>query len=81
MLKISNHHISRITFTLLVLEITSTIGAVYLAAMIRLLGITAPLESISNDFLLAAMMFGFSIVFSMNVFGMYHLNEFVYSRT
>ena len=74
MLKISNHHISRITFTLLVLEIMATIGAVYLAAMIRLVGSNAQLESISNYFLPTALMFAFSIVFSMNVFGMYHLN-------
>lgn len=74
MLKISNHHISRITVTLLVLEIAATIGSVYLGAMIRLVGSNASLSSISNYFFLAALMFAFSVIFSMNVFGMYHLN-------
>jgi sugar transferase (PEP-CTERM system associated) len=73
MLNISNHHISRITVTLLILEITSAIGAVYLAAMIRLFG-GASLDEISSYFLPAALMFAFSVIFSMNVFGMYHLN-------
>ncbi len=74
MLKISNHHISRITVILLVLETTFAIASLYLGAIIRLWKGDATLDSISSNFFLAALMFALSIVFSMNVFGMYHLN-------
>lgn len=74
MFKISNHHISRITVILLVLETTCAIAALYLATTIRLWKSNATMDSISNNFFLAALMFAVSIIFSMNVFGMYHLN-------
>lgn len=73
-MKISNHYISRITVTLLVLETISAVGAIYISGMIRLLESNASLDSISDYFLPAALMFALCIIFSMNVFGMYHLN-------
>lgn len=74
MLKIANHHISRITVILLFLETTSAIAALYLGATIELWKSNTALNSISANFFFAAVIFALSIIFSMNVFGMYHLN-------
>jgi sugar transferase (PEP-CTERM system associated) len=74
MLRISNHHVSRITASLLLLEFSFSILAVYLGALIRLMGSNANIESLSNNFFQTALAFALCVVFSMSLFGMYHVN-------
>jgi sugar transferase (PEP-CTERM system associated) len=74
MLRISNHHISRITTALLFFEFISSIGAVYFGAMLRLLDNSDALNAISNNFFQTAFVFALCIITSMGAFGMYHIN-------
>lgn len=74
MLRISNHHISRVTAVLVFFEFVSALGAVYLSAFIRLMGSNDALNSTSSNFFQTAVVFALCIVISMGVFGMYHIN-------
>ncbi len=74
MLRISNHHVSRITASLLFLEFSFSILAVYFGALIRLMNSNASIASLSNNFFQTALAFAFCVVFSMSLFGMYHIN-------
>lgn len=74
MLRISNHHVSRVTAALIILEFVSSIGAVYLGAMLRLIGSNDTLSSVSNNFFQTAVVIALCIVISMALLGMYHIN-------
>lgn len=74
MLRIANHHVSRITFILLLLEFSASLGSVYLGTMIRMLDSREPFYAISDSFFLTAFVLAGTIVFSMSAIGMYQIN-------
>ena len=74
MLRISNHHVSRITSILLLFEFSAAFGAVYLGTIIRLFGSENNIDSVSEQFLLTACIISLTIVFSMSALGMYQLS-------
>jgi sugar transferase (PEP-CTERM system associated) len=74
MFRISNHHISRITAILLLLEFGISIVACYVGTSLRLLGTNESHESINPQFFLTACVFAITIVFSMSVLGMYQIS-------
>ena len=74
MLRIANHHVSRITFILLLCEFSMSLAAVYLGAMIRMTDQNYPsLLSIDNFFWIAAT-FALTVVFSLSALGMYQIS-------
>jgi sugar transferase (PEP-CTERM system associated) len=74
MLRISNHHVSRITFILLLFEFGVSLGSVYLGTFIRLSGRPDDISSVSEQFALTACVLSLIIVFSMSALGMYQLS-------
>lgn len=74
MFRIANHHVSRITSILLVLEFGVCIASVYLGTMIRISGSHESLNSINDEFALTASVLSLSIVFCMSAFGMYQIS-------
>lgn len=74
MLRISNHHVSRITSILLLFEFGVSLGSVYLGTFIRMIGNHGANSSISEEFFLTAWVLSLTIVFSMSALGMYQLN-------
>jgi sugar transferase (PEP-CTERM system associated) len=74
MLRIANHHVSRITAVLLMVEFTIAAGSVYLGAMIRFFDAHAAFSPPNEKFSLSAVTFAIAIVFSMSALGMYQIN-------
>ena len=74
MFRISNHHISRITAILLLLEFGISIAACYVGTSLRLLGTNESHESINPQFFLTSCVFAITILFSMSVLGMYQIS-------
>jgi sugar transferase (PEP-CTERM system associated) len=74
MLRIANHHVSKITFILLLFEFAIALGAVYLGAMIRMLDHHYPSYVSIDNFFLTAVTFALTVVFSLSALGMYQIN-------
>lgn len=75
MLRISNHHVSRITSILLLFEFGISLGSVYLGTLIRMMmSRYETFYSINPEFLLTASVLALTIVFSMSALGMYQIN-------
>ncbi|MES2103879.1 MAG: TIGR03013 family XrtA/PEP-CTERM system glycosyltransferase [Pseudomonadota bacterium] len=74
MLRIANHHVSRITAVLLLVEFAVAVAAVYLGATIRFFDRHSLYFPQTDKFLLSALAFAASIVFSMSALGMYQIN-------
>ena len=75
MLKISNHYVSKVAFSLLFVEILILFGAFYAGSAIRFFGgDSSMLHRQLHQFLLPACVFCGAIVFSMSALGMYQLN-------
>jgi sugar transferase (PEP-CTERM system associated) len=74
MLKISNHYISKVVFSLLFLEVMILIGAFYAGAGVRFFdGEQFTLPRLDH-FFMSACIFAAAIVFSMSALGMYQIN-------
>ncbi|MES2263014.1 MAG: TIGR03013 family XrtA/PEP-CTERM system glycosyltransferase [Pseudomonadota bacterium] len=74
MLRISNHYVSKVAFSLLFVEILILIGSFYAGSAIRFFdGDDFVLPKLEH-FLLSACVFAAAIVFSMSALGMYQLN-------
>lgn len=73
MLKISNHYVSKVAASLLLIEIMMLVAAFHAGAAILLLhgGVTAPPL---QNLMASALTFALAIVFSMSTFGMYHID-------
>ena len=75
MLKISNHYVSKIVFSLLFVEVLVLLGAAYAGAAVRFVD---PSEAATSPhlehFFMSAVAFAGAIVFSMSAMGMYQLN-------
>lgn len=74
MLRIFNHYVSKIVFTLLVTEVLILIGSAYVGASLRFLDNTYPFSPQLEHFFMSACAFATVIVFSMSALGMYQLN-------
>ena len=74
MFRIANHHVSRITSILLLLEFSIAFISVYCGAMIRTLDSSFPFSLDPSSFFLTALVFASTIVFSMSALGMYQIN-------
>ncbi|MET3136667.1 sugar transferase (PEP-CTERM system associated) [Undibacterium sp. GrIS 1.2] len=74
MFRIANHHVSRITSILLLIEFSISLVSVYFGAMIRDVDHELPFSSSSNSFFQTACVFAFAVVFSMSALGMYQIN-------
>lgn len=74
MLRISNHYVSKVAFSLLFVEILILIGAFYVGSAIRFFDGDDFMLPKLEHFLLSACVFAASIVFSMSALGMYQLN-------
>lgn len=74
MLRISNHYVSKVAFSLLFVEVLILIGSFYVGSAIRYFdGEDFVLPKLEH-FLLSACVFAGAIVFSMSALGMYQLN-------
>lgn len=74
MLRISNHYVSKVAFSLLFVEVLILIGSFYVGSAIRYFdGADFVLPKLDH-FLLSACVFAGAIVFSMSALGMYQLN-------
>jgi len=74
-LKISNHYVSKIVFSLLFVEIMVLVGAAYAGAAVRFLDLGGASSGVHfENFFLSAIAFAAAIVFSMSAMGMYQLN-------
>ena len=74
MLRIANHYVSKVAFSLLFVEILILIGSFYAGSAIRYFdGDDFMLPPLDN-FVLSAFVFTAAIVFSMSALGMYQLN-------
>jgi hypothetical protein len=74
MLRISNHYVSKVAFSLLFVEVLILIGSFYVGSAIRYFdGEDFVLPKLEH-FLLSACVFAGSIIFSMSALGMYQLN-------
>lgn len=73
-MRIANHHVSRITAFLLLVEFAVAVAAVYLGAVIRFFDKHSLYLPQSDKFLLSALAFAASIIFSMSALGMYQIN-------
>jgi sugar transferase (PEP-CTERM system associated) len=74
MLRISNHYVSKVAFSLLFVEVLILIGSFYVGSAIRYFdGDDFVLPKLEH-FLLSACVFAGSIIFSMSALGMYQLN-------
>ncbi|MBC7405829.1 MAG: TIGR03013 family PEP-CTERM/XrtA system glycosyltransferase [Cytophaga sp.] len=75
MLRISNHHVSRVTSILLLFEFGASFGSVYLGTMIRLSSTNnESFHLMGEPFFLTAWVLAMTIVFSMGALGMYQIN-------
>ncbi|MYN10086.1 TIGR03013 family XrtA/PEP-CTERM system glycosyltransferase [Pseudoduganella aquatica] len=74
MLKIANHYVSKVAFSLLFVEILILIGAFYAGSAIRFFDGDDFLLPRLDHFLMSACVFTAAIVFSMSALGMYQLN-------
>src|SRR5579872_3845599 len=74
MLRIFNHYVSKIVFTLLLTEALILVGSAYVGASLRFLDNTYPFSPKLEHFFLSACAFSAVIVFSMSALGMYQLN-------
>lgn len=74
MLRIANHHVSKITFSLLIFEFCISLGSVYLGAMVRMLDHNYPSFVGIEHFFFTAVTFAFTVVFSLSALGMYQIN-------
>lgn len=74
MLRIANHHVSRITFILLLCEFSISLASVYLGAMIRMVDQNYPSYVSIDNFFITALTFAFTVVFSLSALGMYQIN-------
>jgi sugar transferase (PEP-CTERM system associated) len=74
MLRISNHYISKVVFSLLFLEVMILIGSFYAGAGLRFFdGEQFALPKLDH-FFMSACIFAAAIVFSMSALGMYQIN-------
>ncbi|GAB2860590.1 TIGR03013 family PEP-CTERM/XrtA system glycosyltransferase [Pseudoduganella ginsengisoli] len=74
MLKISNHYVSKVAFSLLFVEVLILIGSFYVGSAIRFFDGEDFIAPKLEHFLLSACVFAGAIVFSMSALGMYQLN-------
>jgi sugar transferase (PEP-CTERM system associated) len=74
MFRIANHHVSRITSILLLLEFSICMASVYMGTLIRISGSHESISSINDEFVLTASILSLSIVFCMSALGMYQIN-------
>ena len=74
MLRISNHYVSKVVFSLLFVEILILVGAFYAGSAIRFFDGDDFLLPKLDHFVLSACVFAAAIVFSMSALGMYQLN-------
>lgn len=71
MLRIGNHHVSKIKSVLLLIEIAILVMSVYAAATVRFYGNKTALSMEFDHFFLSACAFAAVIIFSMSALGMY----------
>jgi len=74
MLRISNHYISKVVFSLLFLEVLILIGSFYAGAGLRFFDGEQFLLPRLDHFFMSACIFAAAIVFSMSALGMYQIN-------
>jgi len=74
MLRISNHYISKVVFSLLFLEVLILIGSFYAGAGLRFFDGAAFVLPKLDHFFMSACVFAAAIVFSMSALGMYQIN-------
>jgi len=74
MLRIANHFVSKMVSVLLVIEVIILLASVYFGAAIRFLDGSFPYLPQLEHFILSAIAFTFSMIFSMSALGMYQLN-------
>ena len=74
MLRIANHHVSKIVSLLLAIEATILVASVYIGASIRFADSGYPFTKQFSHFFLSACAFAIVIIFSMSALGMYQLN-------
>jgi sugar transferase (PEP-CTERM system associated) len=74
MLRISNHYVSKVVFSLLFLEVLILIGSFYAGAGLRVSGSDAFMLPQLDHFFMSACVFAAAIVFSMSALGMYQVN-------
>ncbi|AVR94741.1 sugar transferase [Pseudoduganella armeniaca] len=74
MLRISNHYISKVVFSLLFLEVLILIGSFYAGAGLRFFDGDAFALPKLDHFFMSACVFAAAIVFSMSALGMYQIN-------
>ncbi|SFU46699.1 TIGR03013 family XrtA/PEP-CTERM system glycosyltransferase [Pseudoduganella namucuonensis] len=74
MLRISNHYVSKVAFSLLFVEVLILIGAFYAGSAIRFFDGDDFMLPKLDHFLISACVFAASVVFSMSALGMYQLN-------
>jgi len=74
-LRIANHHVSRITTFLLLVEFAIAFTSVYLGAMIRFFDSRHPYSvPYSDNFFMSAIAFAIAVIFSMSALGMYQIS-------
>ncbi|QGZ40561.1 sugar transferase (PEP-CTERM system associated)/exopolysaccharide biosynthesis polyprenyl glycosylphosphotransferase [Pseudoduganella flava] len=74
MLRISNHYISKVVFSLLFLEVLILIGSFYAGAGLRFFDGDEFVLPKLDHFFMSACVFAAAIVFSMSALGMYQVN-------
>ena len=74
MLRISNHYISKVVFSLLFLEVLILIGSFYAGAGLRFFDGEQFAIPKLDHFFMSACIFAAAIVFSMSALGMYQIN-------
>ncbi len=74
MLRISNHYVSKVAFSLLFVEVLILIGSFYVGSAIRFFDGEDFMLPKLEHFLLSACVFAGAIIFSMSALGMYQLN-------
>lgn len=74
MLRISNHYVSKVAFSLLFVEVLILIGSFYVGSAVRFFDGDDFMLPKLEHFLLSACVFAGAIVFSMSALGMYQLS-------
>ncbi|MBB3117091.1 TIGR03013 family XrtA/PEP-CTERM system glycosyltransferase [Pseudoduganella violacea] len=74
MLRISNHYVSKVVFSLLFLEVLILIGSFYAGAGLRFFDGEEFVLPKLDHFFMSACVFAAAIVFSMSALGMYQIN-------
>ncbi|TFW22766.1 TIGR03013 family PEP-CTERM/XrtA system glycosyltransferase [Massilia arenosa] len=74
MLRISNHYVSKVVFSLLFIEFLILIGSFYAGAAVRFMDGTEFLVPKFDHFFMSAVSFAVAIIFSMSALGMYQLD-------